>query len=178
MWLVAGLIAYWTPTKRVCAFSRPWWHSGLTVLRVPCFIGASVGYALAGGTTESVSWRLRGPSEVRWPPPSVTSDVDYVPSGHGQTFGPYIIGYPSLVPMLMLTPYRSMVRGFPQMRARRWHWLPSFSRLFPLPEIAAKRQLILQVDNKEGGDRGISQQVPYSRGQYRVGQETRETSKP
>ena len=22
-----------TPTKRVCAFSRPWWHSGLTVLR-------------------------------------------------------------------------------------------------------------------------------------------------
>ena len=26
-----------TPTKRVCAFSRPWWHSGLTVLRGTMF---------------------------------------------------------------------------------------------------------------------------------------------
>ena len=26
-----------TPTKRVCAFSRPWWHSGLMVLRDTMF---------------------------------------------------------------------------------------------------------------------------------------------
>ena len=81
---------------------------------------------------------------MRWPPPSVTRGVDIVLSRHGQTFGLYIIRYPSLEPMVMLILYRSLARWFPQMRARRRHWLPSSSRLFPLLEIAAKRQLILR----------------------------------
>ena len=83
---------------------------------------------------------------MRWPPPSETRGVDFVLSRHGQTFGPYIIGYPSLEPMVMLILYRSLARWFPQMRARRRHWLPSSSRLFALLEIATKWQLICLGD--------------------------------
>ena len=78
---------------------------------------------------------------MRWPPPSMTRGVDFVLSRPGQTFGPSIVGYPILEPMVMLTLYRLMARWFPQMRARRRHWLPSSSCLFPsLPTSRDSRQ--------------------------------------
>ena len=81
--------------------------------------------------------------------------VDFVLSRHGQIFGLYIVGSLSLEPMMTLTLYQSMARWFPQMRARGQHWLLSSSRLFPLPEIAAKQQLILRGGHQPPGDRDV-----------------------